>query len=344
MGIGGRSALLAQRLALPTGQLMGEPVDIGETRISETLGRFVSATAPSGVMAWLGPTDGIGQFTWVARDGRVLSTVGTPARQFGVELSPDRQQLATFRADEIWTMDLARPVPIRVTRGVGNRHPVWSPDATQILSLFQGRGLGTFDVVATVVSTGKSATRRQATNMVKPVGWTHDGRVVWIEAPPSGGGSAIWTLPVGGDPAPLLQEGAFITEARVSPDGRWIAYSTNRSGRPEIEVTSFPVPGPRYLVTVDGGGYPRWRADGGELYFLSPDAQLMAATFSPASPPAIGSPAALFEVRLIAHPDRANFAHYEYDVDADGSRFLINRMVSPPDTDMTVIVNWDPSR
>ena len=309
MGTGGRIALLAQRLALPTGQLMGEPVDIGETRISETLGRYVSATAPSGVIAWLGPTDGIGQFTWVARDGRVLSTVGTPARQFGVELSPDRQQLATFRDDEIWTLDLARTVPIRVTRGVGNRHPIWSPDATQILSLFQGRGLGTFDIVATVVSTGNSATRRQATNMVKPVGWTHDGRVVWIEAAPSAtAGDAIWTMPVDGDPAPLLQDGGKIFEARVSPDGRWIAYSTNRSGRPEIEVTSFPVPGPRHLVTVDGGGYPRWRADGRELYFLSPDARLMAATFSPGSPPAIGPPAALFEVRLIAHPDRGSFA------------------------------------
>ena len=151
-------------------------------------------------------------------------------------------------------------------------------------------------------------------------------------------------MPVGGDPAPFLQEGSLIFEARVSPDGRWIAYATNRSGRFEVEVTSFPVPGPRHLVTVDGGGYPRWRADGRELYFLSPDARLMAATFSPGSPPAIGSPAALFEVRLIAHPDRGTFAHYEYDVDADGSRFLINRVVSSPETDMTVIVNWDPSR
>jgi len=341
MGIGGRSALLAQRLTLPSGQLTGEPVEIGETRISETLGRHVIATAPGGVIAWLGPTDGIGQFTWVGRDGRVLGTVGTPGRQFGVELSPDRQQLATFRADEIWAMDLARPVPIRVTRGAGNRHPIWSPDATQILSLFQGRGIGTFDLVATAVSTGNSATRRQAPGMVRPMGWTHDGRVVWTEAT---GSSALWTMPVGGEPAPFLQDGAFIAEARVSPDGHWIAYSTNRSGRFEIEVTSFPVPGPRYLVSVDGGGYPRWRADGRELYFLSPDARLMAATFAPGSPPAIASPVALFEVRLIAHPDRGNFAAYEYDVDADGSRFLINRMVTPPETDMTVIVNWDPSR
>ena len=75
----------------------------------------------------------------------------------------------------------------------------WSQDATQILSLYQGRGIGTFDVVATVVSTGTSATRRQAKYMMKPVGRTHDGRVVWIEAPPSGPlGLAIWTMPVGG--------------------------------------------------------------------------------------------------------------------------------------------------
>ncbi len=68
----------------------------------------------------------------------------------------------------------------------------------------------------------------------------------------------------------------------------------------------------------------------------------MAATFSAGAPPTIGTPAPLFEVRLIAHPDRGNFAHYEYDVNADGSRFLVNRMILPPDTNMTVIVDWDP--
>ena len=97
-------------------------------------------------------------------------------------------------------------------------------------------------------------------------------------------------------------------------------------------------------VSVEGGGYPRWRADGRELYFLSADGRLMAATFSAGTPPAIGTPAPLFEARLIAHPDRANFAAYEYDASADGSRFLINRIVSPPDPNMTVIVGWNPLR
>jgi hypothetical protein len=86
------------------------------------------------------------------------------------------------------------------------------------------------------------------------------------------------------------------------------------------------------------------RADGRELYFLSADSRLMAATFTAGTPPTIGNPVPLFEVRLVAHPDRGSFAEYEYDVNADGSRFLINRMVSPPNANLTVIVDWNPSR
>ena len=78
--------------------------------------------------------------------------------------------------------------------------------------------------------------------------------------------------------------------------------------------------------------------------FLSADARLMATTFSAGPRPTIGRPTPLFEARLIAHPDRGIFAGYEYDVAADGSRFLINRLVSPPEASMTVIVGWNPMR
>jgi Tol biopolymer transport system component len=340
---GGSTPVLAQRLMLPSGQLSGEPMEIGETRISETLGRYVVATAPSGVVAMQGPVDGIGQFAWVARDGRVLETIGPPTIQLGVELSPDRQQLATYRSGEIWTMDLARPVPIRVTRGGPHRHPIWSPDGARLLTLLQGRGIGTFDLVTTAIATGEVATVLQGVNMQKPMGWTRDGRLVWIASEATGSGAtSISTLPPGGEPALVLQEKTQTYEARVSPDGQWIAYASNRSGRFEIEVSRFPEGGARYPVSMDGGGYPRWRADGRELYFLSADGRLMATTFSAGPRPTLGRPAPLFEVRLIAHPDRGIFAGYEYDVAADGSRFLLNRMVSPPAASMTVIVGWNP--
>ena len=325
-------------MTLPGGQLTGEPREIGQTRMSETLGRQVVATAPTGVIAMLGPFDAIGQFTWISRDGRQLETVGAPTSQLGVELSPSGHEVATFRSGEIWTMNLARPVPRRITRG-HSRHPIWSPDGSRMLTLFQGRGLGSFDLVITSVATSDAETLRQAPAFAKPMGWTRDGRMVWIE-----GGSSVWTMPANGQQAPVLRDGASVSEARVSPDGRWIAYASDRSGRFEVEVRSFPEPGHSSSVSVEGGGYPRWRADGRELYFLSADARLMAATFAAGTPPTIGTPAPLVEVRLVAHPDRMSFAAYEYDVNADGSRFLINRLISPADVNMTVIVDWNPLR
>ncbi len=332
--------VLAQRMALPGGQLSGEPTEIGRARMSETLGRQVMATSPAGVVATLGRVEGIGQFTWVSRDGRLLETVGAPANQLGVELSPDGQQLATYRSAEIWTINVARPVPTRVTRGAAYRHPIWSPDGASVLSLFQGRGVGTFDLVTASLTTGEITTVRQATNLVKPVGWTRDGRIVWIE-----GGTSLWTMPTDGQPVSFLRDTAQIFfEARLSPDARWIAYATNRSGRIEIEVRSFPDPGQAYLVSLEGGGHPRWRDDGRELYFLSPNGRMMAVSFTPGKPPLIGTPAPLFEVKLIAHADRGSFATYEYDVNADGSRFLVNRQVSAADTSMAIIVDWNPSR
>ena len=336
--------VLAQRMTLPGGLLTGEPFEIGQTRVSETLGRHVMASSPTGVIAMLGPFDAVGQFTWISRDGRPLHTVGEPAGQLGVELSPDGQHVATLRSREIWTMSLARPVPTRVTRGGPNRYPIWSPDGAHILSLFQGRGIGTFDLVTTSVATGDvEVVRQQTSAALKPGGWTRDGRLVWLEYAADNPGRSIWTRPTNGQPVPVLRDGAAETP-RVSPDGRWIAYASDRSGRFEIEVTSFPEPGRRYPVSVEGGGYPRWRSDGRELYFLSANARLMAASFAAGTPPAIGTPAPLFEVRLIASPNSGIFTTYEYDVNADGSRFLINRLVSLPDESMTVIVDWNPPR
>jgi hypothetical protein len=179
------------------------------------------------------------------------------------------------------------------------------------------------------------------------MGWTPDGQtLVFIIQSDQGAGRAIWMLPIA-DPqkaAPYFRDGAQNLEARLSPDGKWIACATDRSGRFEVEVRSFPSPGARHAVSLEGGGYPRWRADGRELYYLSANSHLMAVRVTPGDPPVFSRPESLFEVKLVAHPDRANFAAYEYDVSADGSRFLINRQVSEPVTSMTIIVGWTPQR
>ena len=180
--------VMAQRMTLPDGDLTGEPMEIAPSRISETLGRFMMATAPAGVIATLGSADGVGQLTWTNRAGAALETVGPPASQLGVELSPDGQQVATVRAGEIWTMSLARPVANRVSEQGRSRHPVWSPESTRLLSMYQGRSPGTFDVVTITLASGATTTEHKDTTAVRPMGWTRDGRKVWIRNYPTESG------------------------------------------------------------------------------------------------------------------------------------------------------------
>ena len=333
----GAPQIVGRRMS-PDGQLSGEPVVIADTRISEVSGRFVMSASPAGVIATLGPDAPVGQFTWIARDGRVLESVSAPATQFGVETSPDGQHVVTTRDGEIWTMSFSRPVPTRLARG---RHPMWSPDGERVVTLQQPGG-GTFSIVATSTISGATETIHQDTYAIRPTGWLNDGRLIWIRYRPEGP-SEIWARPPNGKPELILQNGARITEARVSPDGRWIAYATNRSGRFEIEVRGLAAGERSHPVSIDGGGYPRWRKDGRELYYLSADGRLMAVAFTPGTTPTIGAPTSLFEAAVLAHVNRGGLgAEFEYDVNAEGSRFLINRLVAPGDPSMTIIVNWTP--
>jgi hypothetical protein len=332
------SAIVAQAIALPSGQVSGDPIHVGHTRISETYGRFVATTSPAGVIAYLGPLDAVGQLTWINRDGRTLDTIGGPEVQSGVELSPDGQRLATLRSGGIWTLDVGRPVPSQAMRG---RHPFWSADGKQIVSLGPSLTVG-FVLQIADLGVGAVRTLSSSSEFMKPLAWTRDGNLVINRTAHKTTARELWIVPVDKpeQATPYLQDGAQNHEARLSPDGKWLAYSSDRSRRFEVEVRSYPVPGAPYPVSVDGGGYPRWRADGRELYFLSPRSELMAVPVTPGNPPVFGTPRLLFEVKLVAHPDRGNFAEYEYDVTADGARFLVNRMISEPATSMTIITNW----
>ena len=345
--LGTPTSVLAQQMTLPSGELRGEPFEVGRVRSSEAFGRSAMSTAASGVIASAGEPDAIGQFTWISRDGRQVGTIGTPETQLGVELSRDGERLATVRSNNIWTLDLARPVPSRVTLRNQSVHPVWSPDGTRIASMYM-LGTGTFDLEVTETSTGNVKTLIQgSTANMKPVGWTPDGRgLVVIQTVDKSVERAIWTIPVDdpGNASQYRRDGGQVLEARLSPDGKWIAYATDLSGRFEVEVRSFPVPGAKHPISLEGGGYPRWRADGLELYFVSPNSQIMAVGVTAGKVLAFTRPEPLFEVKLVAHPDRGNFAAYEYDVNADGTRFLVNRQVSEPSTSMTIIIGWTPQR
>jgi hypothetical protein len=196
------------------------------------------------------------------------------------------RSVATFRDGDIWTLDLARPVPNKVTRG-SNLRPVWSPDGTRIATRYQGRGIGTFDLEITSVATGSFTTLVEATQGgMTPLDWTRDGQTLIFD---QGG---IWTIGLGDSrkATPYLQDGARnLLGALVA--GRQVAGVCNRP-------------------------------------FVVGASRLMAVDVRPGDPPRFGTPRQLFEVDMVAHPTRGFFDAFEYDVAADGSRLLVNRLVS----------------
>jgi len=157
----------------------------------------------------------------------------------------------------------------------------------------------------------------------------------------------IWAIPMQGDgkPVPVLQEEFDERDAQFSPDGRWIAYESNRSGDYEIYLHPFPGPGPSTRVSNAGGAQPRWRQDGTELFYVAPDSRLMAVSVElPASglDLSVGTPRPLFSMRVTSTVQGG--VTHEYDVSADGQRFLVNAIVEQPTAPISLILNRAPLR
>jgi Tol biopolymer transport system component len=177
--------------------------------------------------------------------------------------------------------------------------------------------------------------------------WSRDGKyVVFVRAPAGGAYSDIWVKPMLGEkPFPIVQSKSFLQgEPRVSPNSRWLAYTTNKNGRYQIVVQAFPDPnGNTFTVTADGGIYPAWRGDGRELYYLALDGKLMAVSVKEDGDKLVfGASIALFQSPLTAP---SNPAASDYDT-ADGKRFLfiVNNSTDPTTPNdsgkLTAVVNW----
>lgn len=161
--------------------------------------------------------------------------------------------------------------------------------------------------------------------------WSADGKNLLYWELDSKTGADIWVFPLSGDrkPSPFAQSKFFETHPQFSPDGKWVAYYTEASGKAEVYVQPFPPTGPKWQVSTNGGFFPRWRGDGHELYYMeqASGGNIMAvAVSSDAATFKAGSPKSLFESPYVNFP-HTSWAH-PYAVSADGQRFLIPRPVS----------------
>jgi Tol biopolymer transport system component len=225
--------------------------------------------------------------------------------------------------------------------------PVWSPDGSRIA--FRSNRKGVNDLFEKPASGAVDEQPLLVTPQAKsPLDWSRDGRFLLYSVQDPKTGSDLWALPLTGERKPfaVVQTAFDEIEGQLSPDGRWLAYASNESGRYDIYVRTFPESGGKWQVSVAGGAQPRWRRDGHELFYVAPDGRLMVVPVGlVADTRALdaGPPVPLFPTRLATGVNIATagfMARAQYAVAADG-RFLMNVAADDAVTSpITIVQNW----
>ena len=262
------------------------------------------------------------RLVWVNRSGRIepiQTSTGTFARP---RLSPDGRRVAVAlqpasaaEPEGIYIADLERDALTPLTRAK-EWSPLWSADGSQVLFMQIG-GMGR------VRADGSAPIERLREGTAYPHSITRDGTVLLFNTNGPESGADIWTMPLGGDrtPRPLLNSPANEAWAEISPDGKWLAYGSDSSGRTQVYVQSFPELGPREQISVGGADSPLWNRNGRELFFLTRGegtVRLNAVEVTLGSAFTFGSPRLLFEGRFARTGSPTS-----YDVSSDGNRFLM---------------------
>jgi eukaryotic-like serine/threonine-protein kinase len=340
------------------GNLVAQPFDLREARLTGDAVPVAEAiaTAPDLNMAYFSVADEGTviyqaentsrrfQLQWFSRDGKELSAVGEPDLYRGIRISPDGARAAYIRDDgsghsDIWLIEFARGVRTRLTfNGAG--HFVWSPDGRWMVYGARPRVPGAFQASFFLISLTGAA--REELLLHSPesafaTDWSPDGTsILYTQKIDT---YDLFLLPLARDRklVPFLQTSFREYQGQFSPDGKWVAYTSDESGRNEIYVRSFPDGGGKLQISATGGSYPRWARTGAELFFIAADKKLMTVPIRHvANAIETGSPTALFRV---VEPLR--FALYSYDIAPDGRRVLA--LGSTPDSEaasMTVVLNW----
>ena len=221
--------------------------------------------------------------------------------------------------------------------------PVWSPDGHRIVFTSNRRGPSEWALYMKSAD-GTGNDELLVAKALGPNDWSPDGRFILYTIAGLKGDRDIMALPLEGDrtPVPVVATPFNETNGQFAPDGQWIAFQSNESGRPEIYVQPFRRPGQKVRISTEGGIQARWRGDGKELFYLAPDQRLMAVPIqldAQRNVVDVGTPVALFTTALAGIPQNDSGRHYM--VSRDGQRFLMDtlREVTLP---ITVVLNWKP--
>jgi Tol biopolymer transport system component len=347
------NVLMAQRFDPKSFTLSREPVRVAD-QVATNFGngRAAFKVSESGVLAFrTGVQSGYQQLVWFDRQSKQTVITPTPALFRTHDLAPDGKRIIVHRHDnsggggDLWIIEPDRNLTTRFTFGDSHYYgPIWSPDATKIV-YSSAKTSHAADLYQKLSSGAASEELLLNTpNDKHAVDWSRDGKYILYESINAETKTDdLWVLPTFGDkkPIPFLTSPFHERRGRFSPDGKWIAYTSNESGQDQIYIQPFPPNGGKWQVSTSGGFEPRWRADGKELYYINSrtEAKLMAVTVKWSSTPEFMPPQ---EVLVLGNAGYGVDDANQYVVSADGQKFLLVRDIAGPTGggSIEILFNW----
>jgi Tol biopolymer transport system component len=313
-------------------EVRGTPVPMLDQVGSDAYGAAQFDFSQTGTLIYRGGEAGSGLLTvqWLDSDGKMQPLLAKPGPYLRPHLSPDGQRLALEIPQgaerDVWIYELQRDTMTRLTFGAGGAvavGPVWSPDARYIA--FEGRdGI----LLTRSDGAGKPQPLTQSKNLQVPFSFAPDGKRLALHEQKPSGGFVLWTVPLESDGAGLragkpeifLQDAFDDRHPMFSPDGRWLAYTSNQSGDYQVYVRAFPDKGGKWQISSDGGAYPVWSRNGRELFFRSNDNRIMVAAYTVKGDSFVADKPRVWSEKRLADFGTVGIANY--DLAPDGKRVV----------------------
>jgi Tol biopolymer transport system component len=290
---------------------------------------------------------------WVSRNGAEQPLAAPAHAYLNPRLSPDGRRVAveiTEQETQTWLYDLSRETLTRLTfEGNVNGYPAWTPDGKRIA--FQSNKEGSADIFWQLADGSGGLERLTTSEYIRaPNSWSPDGQLLAFQETTPTTQRDIWVLRMAGPSSaaadsgqvrkaqPFLRTPFSESAARFSPDGHWITYVSDESGRFEVYVQPYPGPGGKWQISTEGGGEPMWNPNGRELFYRSGD-KMMAVDITTQPSFTVGKPRMVFEGPYVPTPATLP----NYDVSPDGQRFLMLKPVEQAQaapTQINVVLNW----